>query len=695
MGDSRIAPDRSGSPRGVARAGRKKRRKERKGTKTAPQRFLTGVALSLGVLLVGLLAAGGYLAFLSTRLPDLEADPDAIHAAETSVVYAADGSVLAEWYDAEDRTIVDSSAIPATLKNATVAIEDKRFYLHDGVDLQGIARAFMANTEAGEIRQGGSTITQQTVKMLFTDGKRTYTRKIEEALLAILLESRAEKDEVLSVYLNTVYFGRGAYGVESAARRFFGSSTEELTLGQSALLAGCIQSPTRYDPFSNPEDSLGRRNVVLSEMLDQGYITDAEYARVVEEPLGLKESSTQAAQFAPYFLEYVRRDLLERLGSEALYRGGLRIYTTLDPAVQTAAEAAARSVLPDPADPEVAIAAVRWSDGAVVAIVGGRDFSAQQFDLATQGKRQTGSAFKPFVLIAALENGYTLDSLWDASPFDTPVKDEIWHVENYENNITGGQYTLEQATIWSINTVYARLIVAVGPEKVVDVAQRMGITTPMDPDPAIALGGLKNGASPLEMASAFGTIANNGVAIEPSAIEKVTDDKGALVYQPNRAGTQAISEGIAAAVGAVLNKVYTSGTGAAANFGQWSAVKTGTSQSWSDAWMVGYSGDLSTAVWVGRPEAQIPMEDVHGIRVTGGSYPAQAWKAFMEVASVEGAVASVVVGEDGEDIVVPEGYAVYNLCPESRMLARPDCPNALELMLPIGSVTDEVCTLKH
>ncbi len=647
---------------------------------------------ALAVILVLLLASAGYLWSLSTRLPDLRVNPDAITMPETSIVYAADGTVLAEWYDAEDRTVVPNDAIPQSLKDATVAIEDKRFYEHSGVDPQAIARALSVNTQAGEVRQGGSTITQQTVKLLFTDGKRTLTRKIEEALLALSLETRADKDDVLGVYLNTVYFGRGAYGVESAAHRFFGSTTDDLTLAQSALLAGCIQSPTRYDPFANPADALDRRNLVLREMRDQGYITSEDAALAAAESLGLREIDpiAAAAPFAPYFVEYVRRDLLERLGSERLYKGGLRIYTTLDPAAQRAAEAAASAHLADPADPEVAIAAVRWRDGAVVAIVGGRDFAAEQFDLATQGKRQTGSAFKPFVLAAALEQGYTMDSTWEATPFETPVKDEIWHVENYENSITGGTYTLEIATIWSINTVYARLITAVGADKVVDVAHRMGITSPMDPDPAIALGGLKNGVSPLEMASAFGTIANSGVAVPPSGVVKVTDAEGTLVYAPDREGTTAISPEVAAALAGVMNAVYTRGTGMEANFGPWGAVKTGTAQSWRDAWIVGFSGDLSTAVWVGYPQAQIAMENVHGIRVTGGSFPARIWKSFMQVASISTTPAAPVENGAATD----SGGEIYTVCAQSYKIARADCPETMELVFPAGTIL-QTCGLPH
>lgn len=654
------------------------------------------LAVTSGVLAVLALLSLGlslYLWSLSDRLPDLQADPDLFEVAETSVVYAADGTVLAEWYDEQDRTIIANEAIPQTLKKAVVAIEDRRFYEHKGVDPQAVLRAVFVNSTAGEIQQGGSTITQQTVKLLATGGERTVSRKVEEAMLALSLETHADKEDILGVYLNTVYYGRGAYGVESAARRFFGISAGDLALAQCALLAGCIQSPTAYDPYMNPGAALERRNLVLREMRDQGYITPAEAVAALAEPLTLAEAEEEPP-FAPYFVEYVRRDLLERLGSERLYRGGLRIYTTLDPEAQRAAEAAAAAALPDPEDPEVALVSVRWSDGAVVAIVGGRDFSAGQFDLATQGRRQTGSAFKPFVLAAALEEGYSLSSTWDAAPFSTPVIDGVWNVENYENGITRGTFTLETATVWSINTVYARLIMAVGADKVVDVAHRMGITTPIKPNPAIALGGLDRGVSPLEMASAFGSIANGGVAVPPSGVERVTDDKDVVVYAPDRTGTRAIAPDVAATLARVLGEVYSRGTGMGADFGRPGAVKTGTSQSWRDAWIVGFSGDLSTAVWVGYPEAQLPMESVHGIRVTGGSFPAQVWKGFMNVAAQP--PKPVTTGAEvppGDDFATPQ--QVYVLCARSLKIARDDCPEPMELLLPAGSVGDEVCDLTH
>lgn len=655
---------------------------------------LTWTSGALAVLLVVLLAFAGYLWNLSTKLPDLRANPNAIEMAQTSIVYAADGSVLAEWYDSEDRTIVLSDSIPQSLRDAAVAIEDERFYEHSGVDLQAIARALSVNTSAGEVRQGGSTITQQTVKLLFTDGKRTVQRKIEEALLALQLESMTDKEAVLGVYLNMVYYGHGAYGVQSAAHRFFGVEASALTLTQAALLAGCIQSPTRYDPFVHPGEALERRNLVLRVMRDQRLISDQEAAGAIAEPLGLLGAVDAHQQVAPYFVEYVRRELLEELGSERLYRGGLRIHTTLDPAAQRAAEAAARAVLPSSDDPEVAVASVRWRDGSVVAVVGGRDFNAEQFDLATQGRRQTGSAFKPFVLAAALEDGYTLDSTWEATPFTTPVKDGIWHVENYENSITGGEYSLKTATTWSINTVYARLIMAVGPDKVVGVAHRMGITSEINDDPAIALGGLTTGVSPLEMASAFGTIANSGMAIAPTGIDRVTDSAGEVVYAPDREGGQAISKQVAATLAGALGEVFQGGTGSSAYYGQWGAVKTGTAQSWRDAWLVGYSGELSTAVWVGYPKAQVAMENVHGIRVTGGSFPAQIWKGYMQVASAGTSVQPVptapVPGAGGA-----EQWASYTVCSGSMKVAGPRCPETMELAFPAGALSSEACTLKH
>ena len=642
----------------------------------------------LGVFVVVLLAAAIGLGVVASSLPDLRSEIDTIDIAQTSIVYASDGTVLAEWDDGERRTVVSQEQMSPEVRSAVVAIEDRRFFEHGGVDLRAIGRALSRNVESGGVREGGSTITQQTVKLLYTDGERTLSRKVREAVLATAFETRADKDDVLDTYLNLVYFGRGAYGVESAAQRFFGVPARELTLSQSALLAGCIQSPTRYDPFVNPEAALERRNLVLSVMSDEGLVTLQRAQDASSEPLKLKEEQPQTPPRAPYFVEYVRRELLQQLGSDTLYKGGLRIHTTLDPAAQTSAEDAARSSLSDSSDPDIALVSVRIGDGAVVALVGGRDFAADQFDLATQGRRQPGSAFKPFVLTSALENGYTTASTFSAAPYKVQVKDEMWHVENYENRLTGGEYTLEQSTIHSINTVYARLIVELGPEKVVNAAKRLGITSQVDPDPAIALGGLKEGVSPLEMASAYSTFANSGVAVSPSGVAQVLDSQGGLVYQPDRTGRPAIDPAIAATVSEVLNKVYTSGTGAGAQMGRWAAVKTGTSQSHADAWTIGWSDSICTAVWVGYREGQIPMTDVHGVSVTGGSFPAAAWKRFMTTYAER----RVATTEDPIESM-PPGDEIYRVCSDSIKLANPSCPSVMELLLPIGALGGETCPL--
>lgn len=644
----------------------------------------------LVVAIVGTLALAAYVSTLAKTLPDLKVNPDALRTQETSIVYAADGSVLAQWHGEEDRTVVPYSEMPVHLVNAVVAIEDKRFWEHDGVDFQGIARALWANAEAGEVRQGGSTITQQLVKILFTDGERTPTRKIREALMAYELEAKAEKEQVLETYLNTVYFGNGAYGVESAAYHYFGKKSASLTLAESALLAGLIKAPSRDDPTNNPESALARRDVVLEEMLNQGYATDAEYREAHKTPIELSPPKAERA-VAPYFVEYVRQDLVQRLGPTKVYGGGLRVHTTLDRALQKSAEDATK-ILGRKDDPEVAVVTISPSDGRVLAMVGGRDFDENQFNLAAQGKRQPGSSFKTFVLVTALESGVTPQQKFDAAPFEVEVQDEtgkrsIWHVENYENNRTSGSVSLQAATSWSVNAVYARLIMRLGPEKVVDTAKRLGIVTPVNPDPAIALGGLRVGVSPLEMASAYGTLANDGVRIEPSGVLKVTDAKGRIIYEPDRASVRAVRASVAKQTAKILHDVIESGTGQTAAMGSWAAGKTGTTQSYRDAWFVGWSGDLSTAVWVGFPKAQVAMTNVRGGKITGGSYPARIWSQFMRAAVSSRSVAvSPTVDATGDQVMV-------TVCQESMALANRRCPQPVQIYLDSTQVPVDVCDL--
>ncbi|NTU72225.1 MAG: PBP1A family penicillin-binding protein [Coriobacteriia bacterium] len=585
-------------------------------------------AVVLAIITVSLLAFAFYLDSVAKSLPDMRAALDTIITEQTTVVYAADGTKLAEWHGEQDRTVVPYEDIPLYLRDAVVAVEDKRFYEHHGIDPSGILRALKANTESGKVEQGGSTITQQVVKNLFTNGRRTMLRKVQEALMANALEARADKAKVMELYLNTVYLGRGYYGVESAARRYFGKPARELTLAESATIAGIIKSPTRYCPLDNPDAARIRRDLVLNQMAEQRFITKSQLREAEQQPIVIAPEPAPS-DIAPYFVEYVKQDLIARFGAQRVYTGGLQVYTSLDPAMQKLAEKAAAR-LSQKGDPEVALVAVRHSDGQVLAMVGGRDFSVNQFNLAVQGRRQPGSAFKPFVLAAALQKGIGPAARYNAAPYTVRVKDGIWNVQNYENTITAGRMTLNAATMWSVNAVFARLIMQIGPNNVVQMAKKMGITTPLDPDPAIALGGLRIGVSPLEMASAYGTIANAGMAVRPSGVERVLNDAGEIIYEPNQAATKAMDRPAATIEARMLHDVVQKGTGVKAKIGPWAAGKTGTTQSYRDAWFVGWSSGISTAVWVGHRDGQVAMTDVHGTKVSGGSFPAMIWADFMK-----------------------------------------------------------------
>ncbi|TDB37005.1 MAG: penicillin-binding protein [Actinobacteria bacterium] len=656
-------------------------------------RVLNIVAGLLAGLCLIFLGIGAYLYYLSATLPDLGVDQSSFKPAQTSVVYAADGSVLAEWHGEQDRTVVAFEKIPDSMRDAVVAIEDERFYTHTGVDTEAIVRALKVNAESGEYKQGGSTITQQLVKLLFTDGERTLTRKVREALMAYQLETKADKQELLETYLNLVYFGEGSYGVESAAHRYFGKPSTDLTLDESALLAGIIQSPSRYSPSNDLEASTERRNVVLGKMLELGYITPAEEqaARSVEVTLA---PPTEVPEVAPYFVEYVKQDLIDRVGSEMVFQGGLRVQTSLVPAAQRAAEEAARAILPADGDPAVSLVCLDHSTGEVIAMVGGRDFKTDKFNLAVQGRRQPGSAFKPFVLVTALARGVRPADVFSAAPYTVKVTDGVWNVQNYENSVTSGSMTLSAATNWSVNAVYARLIMKVGAENVVKTATAMGITTPLEPNPAIALGGLTTGVSPLEMASAYGTIAAGGVHREPSGIVRVTNGQGETVYQPDRAEIRAIDAGVAKTASLMLHDVVETGTGQAARIGTWAAGKTGTTQAYRDAWFVGYSGSLCTAVWVGHPEGQVSMTNVHGIKVTGGSFPAKIWQRFMQKALVSRGAASATTTSAGAPAGdgQPATQVRVTICTDSLLLANFRCPNTIEIYLAPELAARPICT---
>jgi membrane peptidoglycan carboxypeptidase len=459
----------------------------------------------------------------------------------------------------------------------------------------------------------------------------SLTRKFDEMALAWQFEKKYSKDEILDMYLNTVYFGSNAYGVEAAARTYFDKDPADLTLAEAALLAGLPQRPTANSPRKNPEDALKRRNQILLKMYDQGFVTLDAARTALREPLTLAPYSPYTKVQEPYVVAYVRKQLIDMFGEERVFKGGLRVETTINPAYQELAVEAIASTLNEKGDPSAALVCIESQTGYIRAMVGSTDYDSSKFNLAAQGRRQPGSAFKTFALAAAIEAGIDPSNTYYQSQtvsLTYPGAPKPWNVKTY-SGASYGTSSVEQATLRSDNTVYAQMALDVGAEHIVDVAHRMGITSFLNKDPAIALGGLTYGVSPLEMASAYATLANGGERIEPTIITKVTDAKGDVVWEAQPKRTQAISAGVAYEVTRILELNILHGTGTKANIDRPAAGKTGTAQEYYDAWFCGYTPNLSTAVWMGHPEAQIEMSNVHGIRVTGGSFPAEMWHKFM------------------------------------------------------------------
>ncbi|MBU2601580.1 MAG: PBP1A family penicillin-binding protein, partial [Actinobacteria bacterium] len=579
--------------------------------------------LGLGAITVGLQTA----AAVGRDVPRLE-DQKGVVLAETSRIYAADGTLLAYLHGVENRTIIGHERIPKVMKDALVAIEDERYYQHNGVDLQGVLRSSLVNLQAGRVEEGFSTITMQLVGNLYLDRREvSLTRKFREMTLAWQLETKMSKDEILDQYLNTVYFGSNAYGIQAATRTYFDKDPGALTLPEAALLAGLLQAPTDYSPRNNPDLAVERRNVVLARMYSNGFITYDEYRDSTGSRLSLAEASPYLKVQEPYVVAYVRKQLIDMFGEEMVFEGGLTVQTTIEPRYQVLAQEAIGSTLDREGDPSAALVSIETRTGHIIAMVGGSDYDSSKFNLAAQGRRQPGSAFKTFALAAAVEQGidpYNTYYISQPLELDIPGSREPWSVKTFGNSYYGST-SVSQATLRSDNTVYAQLALDVTAQRIVDIAMRMGITSTLNPNPAIALGGLTYGVSPLEMASAYGTLANTGRRVLPTSILSVTDSKGKVIWEAETRETQAITPGVAYVVTKILEANVRGGTGTRARLDRTSAGKTGTAQNYQDAWYCGYIPQLSTAVWVGHPEAQIEMRNVHGIRVTGGSFPAIIW----------------------------------------------------------------------
>jgi penicillin-binding protein 1A len=530
-----------------------------------------------------------------------------------------------------DRVDIPFSQMPQVLRDAVVAAEDHDFYEHGGLSVTSVIRAAWTNNIRGRVVQGGSTITQQYVKNAYVGTHRSILRKMKEAIVAIKLERSFSKEEILERYLNTVYFGRGAYGVEAAARTFFGIGARQLRLPQAAYLAGAIRSPETY--AHDLDLGKKRRDHVLDAMASLGMIARADADRAAATALRLRarQGGAFSAVIGPNFVEDVRKLLVERYGSDAVYRGGLRVTTTLDFGMQKAAEDAIKGVLTLASDPEAALVAIDPKTGAVRAMVGSRvGFASRQINLASQGHRQPGSAFKPFVLAAALQDGASVRSTFRApAQITLETGFEPWTVRNYDHR-DYGTLDLVQATEDSVNTVYAQLIVKIGASKVVQAAHLAGIESRLSAIPSLALG--TETVTPLEMATAYSTFATGGMYAPSFLVSKIVNANGKTLFEHEEKPKRALDMKTANTVAYAMQKVIQEGTGRRASIGRPAAGKTGTTEEHADAWFGGFTPDMTAVVWMGYPESRKPMNDVHGIQVVGGSLPAQIWRDFMKKA---------------------------------------------------------------
>ena len=632
---------RSAAGPGVS-AGRRRRRRTRQRRRQSRRFALLAIFVGIPLALAAAAAIAGTVAYNSSC--DLnKLTPVAV--GQNSFVYAADGSVLGAIPAERNRTPVSAGRISPWMAKATVAIEDRRFWEHGGIDPIGIARAVVADVRAGKIVEGGSTITQELVRNLYLSRERTLKRKLIEACLAIKLANHWSKQRILTAYMNEVYYGNHAYGIEAAAETYYSIPAKELNLEQSAVLAGLPQAPSVYDPFHQPDDAIARRNEVLHAMLVAGDITSQQYATAVRDRhLDLHAGKRYTHIREPYFFGYVEDQLQQEYGANTVRSGGLKVYTTINPALQRAARAAITHVLNLSTDPASAIVSIDPRTGAIramVAVTPGK--KGNQFNFVTSARRQPGSTFKTVALTTAVSlgmNPFTTSYLsaplhYQPDPLCNPSTPGCaWDVQTYEHTYAGVESVLS-ATLQSDNTVYARLSLDVGPQNIADMAYRLGVrSSPLEAVPSIALGSI--GVTPIEMASVYSTLAAGGVYSKPMAITKVVLPNGKVDTdvgwgQPQR--ERVIPDWVASTVTQVLeqNMLYGTGTGAHLS-GHTDAGKTGTTDNYADAWFSGYTPRLEATVWIGYPSGEIPMLDVHGIAVSGPTFPATIWHLYMETA---------------------------------------------------------------
>jgi len=618
---------------------------------------------------VTLIASFGYLVAI-TELPDAQVF-------RASSVLDADGELVTKIFR-QNRTPVPGADIPRDLRDAVVAIEDVRFYKHFGIDPVAIARAVVRNIRAGEIVEGGSTITQQLAKNLFLSAQRTFSRKFWEAILTLRLEMKFSKDTILEMYLNQIYFGEGVYGIEEAAKTYFGKSADDLTLSESALLAGIIRSPEFFSPFKNPEAAFGRRDLVLDTMARAEFISTEEAEAAKEAEIELAKPKPPSSR-APYFISYVL-DQLEVMAPEIakdLTTGGYTIETTLDMDIQAAAEKAFTEEMPPGEEtktgelqPQGALVAVNPRNGMIVAMVGGRDFESTHFNRAVQAHRQPGSAFKPFLYAVVLREGFTVvdEKVDERTEFPGTTPDEPFVPVNFSKKFSGEPITVREAVRVSNNVVAVRWADEVGVRKVVDLAHAMGIKSGLKPFLNLPLG--VSEVTPLEMAAAFAAFANTGLRVEPFAILRVTDRFGNVLLEQKPQFKRVLDEKVAFMVTDLLQTVVQRGTASVVGrtIDRPAAGKTGTTNDQLDAWFVGYTPDISAAVYVGH--------DQHGVTLgrfgTGGAIAAPIWARFVNEA---------FSGKPARDFFRPPGVLEVEICADSKLLPNFSCPTITELFI--------------
>ncbi|MGH3102909.1 MAG: transglycosylase domain-containing protein, partial [Gaiellaceae bacterium] len=628
-----------------------------------PRRRIRKLRLLALLSVVGLLASSaftfGMVTAIASEIPSL--DPENRKEELNGVIYANDGeTVLAVLRGSESRVLVDADQISPVMKAAIVAVEDRRFWEHRGIDLRGIGRALWADIQQKRVVEGGSTITQQFVKNAYVRNRRTIGRKVREAALAWQLEQKWSKEKILTEYLNTIYFGNGAYGIQQAAKTYFHKGASALVLREAALLAGIPADPSGYDPVARPAAARDRRDKVLRDMLELGNITRLQYESARSAPLPRPEDVRLPGTQGPaqYFTNYVKQQLIDHYGAEEVFGGGKRVQTTIDLGLQRRARDSISKWLTDPEGPSAALVAVDPTTGNVLAMVGGNNYRKSQFNLAVQSERQPGSAFKPFVLATALQQGIAPSTRFVSKPLQVFLGDRYVSISNYENAYLGS-IDLETATIHSDNAVYTGLTELVGPRNVAATATRLGISSKLSGYLSIGLGA--EAVNPLELARAYSAFANGGYRLDtrtfgdqPRAIQLIRNEKNEIVDENLPSSRRVLSARTAGLVNSMLEKVIQQGTGRRAAIPAWPAAgKTGTTENYGDAWFVGYTPQLAVAVWVGYPNRLVPMEvEFEGEPVAGGTYPALIWKTFMQQALRH-------LDAPAESFPVPEYPAAY------------------------------------